>query len=100
MSTTIRDINTLLGLATYQGMSDEEIELIIDYKINNALISAEMNAKINAITAREQQIIADNHANATALLTMVQSMQQQIAPIAGVGVPQTVTPNSTGVSNG
>lgn len=100
MSTTIRDINTLLRLATYQGMSDEEIELIIDYKINNALISAEMNAKINAITAREQQIIADNAANAAALLYMVQSMQQQMAPIAGVGVPQTVTPNSTGVSNG
>ena len=100
MSTTTRDINTLLGLATYQGMTDEEIELIIDYKITSALSSAEMTAKINAITAREQQIVADNAANAAALLTMVQSMQQQLAPIAGVGSPQIVTPSGAEVSNG
>ena len=100
MSTTTRSINELLRLTTYQGMTDEEIELIIDYKINSALNNAEMTAKINAITTREQQIVADNAANAAAILSMVQSMQQQIEPIAGIGVPQTVTLNSTEVSNG
>lgn len=100
MSTTTRDINTLLGLATYQGMTDEEIELIIDYKIARAINSAEMTARLNAMTVRAQQIIADNAANAAAMLTMVQSMQGQIAPIAGVGVPQSVTPSNMGVNNG
>ena len=100
MSTTTRDINVLLGLSTYQGMTDEEIDLIIDYKINNALNSTEMNTKINTITAGEQQMVADNYANAAAILNVVQSMQQLVTPIAGVGVPQNVTPSSTGVSNG
>ena len=100
MSTTTRDINVLLGLSTYQGMTDEEIELVINYKINRAVNSTEMTAKLTALNAREQQIIADNNATANALLAMVQSIQQQIAPIAGAGVPQTVTPSSTGVSNG
>lgn len=100
MSTTTRTINELLALTTYQGMTDDEIELIINYKINRALNSAEMTAKLNAMTVRAQQIIADNAANAAAILTMVQSMQQQIEPIAGIGVPQIVTPSNTEVSNG
>lgn len=100
MSTTIRDIDALLELSTYQGMTDAEIDALIEYKINKAISTAEMTTRLNAIKASEQQIVADNAANAAAVRSMVQSMQQQIAPIAGVGVPQTVTPNSTEVSNG
>lgn len=32
-----RGINVLLNLGTFQGMTDEEIQLVIDYKIKNAL---------------------------------------------------------------
>lgn len=32
-----RDINVLLNLGTFQGMTDEEIQIIIDYKIKYAL---------------------------------------------------------------
>lgn len=32
-----RDINILLNLGTFQGMTDEEIQMVIDYKIKYAL---------------------------------------------------------------
>lgn len=35
--TPMRDINTLLALETYQGMTDEEIESIIYYRVDNAI---------------------------------------------------------------
>ena len=100
MSTTIRSIDELLRLSTYQGMTDDEIDSLIDYKINKAINATEMTAKLNAIRTSEQQIVADNYANASALLTMVQSMQQLVQPISSVGAPQTVTLNSTEVRNG
>lgn len=100
MSTTIRSIDELLALSTYQGMTDEEIDSLIDYKINKAINTVEMTTKLNAIKESEQQIVTDNYANAAALLSMVQSMQQLIQPISGVGAVQTVTPSSAEVSNG
>lgn len=40
-----RDINILLNLGTFQGMTDEEIKLIIDYKIKYALSEQEIKLK-------------------------------------------------------
>ena len=40
-----RDINVLLNLGTFQGMTDEEIQLIIDYKIKYALSEQEIKLK-------------------------------------------------------
>lgn len=37
-----RPISTLLTLETYQGMTDEEINMVIDYKIERAINSQEM----------------------------------------------------------
>lgn len=40
-----RDINVLLNLGTFQGMTDEEIQMIIDYKIKYALSEQEIKLK-------------------------------------------------------
>lgn len=58
----VRDISTLLSLDTYQDMSDEEIDLLIDYKIQLALDSEEQTAKMDAI---QQQVAAQASAYQT-----------------------------------
>ena len=40
-----RDINILLNLGTFQGMTDEEIQIVIDYKIKYALSEQEIKLK-------------------------------------------------------
>lgn len=40
-----RDISILLDLKTFQGMTDEEIQMIIDYKIKYALSEQEIKLK-------------------------------------------------------
>lgn len=40
-----RDINILLNLGTFQDMTDEEIQMIIDYKIKYALSEQEIKLK-------------------------------------------------------
>lgn len=40
-----RDINVLLNLGTFQGMTDEEIQMFIDYKIKYALSEQEIKLK-------------------------------------------------------
>lgn len=40
-----RDINILLNLGTFQGMTDEEIQMIIDYRIKYALSEQEIKLK-------------------------------------------------------
>lgn len=48
-----RDIHHLMGLKTYQGMSDEEIEIIINYRAS--LRAAAMVAEFSDATIIEQQ---------------------------------------------
>lgn len=40
-----RDISILLDLKTFQGMTDEEIQMIIDYKIKYALSDKDIKLK-------------------------------------------------------
>jgi len=52
-----RDINVLLSLNSYQGMTDEEINMILDYKIKQAISSREALAMIAAQTVRMNETI-------------------------------------------
>lgn len=40
-----RDISILLNLGTFQGMTDEEIKMVIDYKIKYALSDKDIKLK-------------------------------------------------------
>ncbi len=42
------DINTLLKAETYQGMTDDEIDAIIDYKVERAKIDATISKDMEA----------------------------------------------------
>lgn len=42
------DINSLLKAETYQGMTDEEIEAIIDYKVERAKVDATISKDMEA----------------------------------------------------
>lgn len=64
-----RDINVLLNLGTFQGMTDEEIQLVIDYKIKYALSEQKIKLeqavyieKMNSDIALSTQAV--NEANA------------------------------------
>lgn len=50
----VRDINVLLSLDTYQGMTDEEIDSVIDYKIEQALNEESFSTSLSEIQATYQ----------------------------------------------
>lgn len=68
-----RDINVLLSLNTYQGMTDEEIDLLIDYKIQQELTSAEHLAFVAAQTMRANETVEIQRQSCKNLESMLQS---------------------------
>lgn len=42
------DLNALLGAETYQGMTDEEIDAIVDYKVERAKTDATISKDMEA----------------------------------------------------
>lgn len=50
----VRDIDVLLALGTYQGMSDAEIDSVLDYKISVALASDEHAATMDALESQQR----------------------------------------------
>lgn len=92
-----RKINKLLSLDTYQGMSDAEIELIIEYKIRRSLSSHTLIAQTIAETERMERCIADNQAAASKALDMIESMVTRELSTIPVVQPNSFTPRSVEV---
>lgn len=71
---TPRSISALLALGTYQGMTDEEIQIVIDYYVS----LAEINTRSDTINAQTTQSIAtavsDAHTLAQTQAAMLQSI--------------------------
>lgn len=80
-----RDINTLLALDTYQGMTDEEIELIINYKVRQEIFSQEMLMKAAAQTEHMNAMAETNRQGCARALDMIESLIDR-------GLPQYPTP--------
>lgn len=92
-----RDINVLLSLKTYQGMTDAEIDMILDYKIKRAVTSQEMLMRAAAETERMNSMIETSRANAQRALDMIEyliSKEYVETPSAQL---QTVSPRVTEV---
>lgn len=89
-----RKIDELLALDTYQGMTDDEIELILNYRIDKAVTSRETLANIAAITAKQEQCIADNLASAQAMQSMVESLVEREFPTVPLIEPKRFQPSS------
>lgn len=52
------DLNKLLKAETYQGMTDEEIDAIIDYKVERAKIHATISKDMEAHEAIMKELMA------------------------------------------
>lgn len=105
---TPRTLNELILLDTYQGMSDDEIEMVMEYRIQNALQGAEIDyvketvTENNAKTLQVQKAMADDSARTNAALReYIESMKsKQAEPIkvyVGADIP---IPNLGGDSVG
>lgn len=95
-----RNINELLQLDTYQEMTDEEIETIIEYRANqkfhsmeNTFAHALIIERANIEAARNEQLVRDSR-------DMLQSMKEglrDLTPIREIEIPERL---STEVNNG
>lgn len=74
-----RTINELLSLGTYQGMTDAEIDLIIDYKVQLETTNAINLADISNRTQALNELVAQELENHNALAAMVQSIRERRA---------------------
>ena len=52
------DIDTLLKAETYQGMADEEIDAIIDYRVERAKVAATISKDMEAHQALMKALMA------------------------------------------
>ena len=101
MSTTTspRSLNTLLGLNTYQGMTDEEIEIILAYKVQQAMIQEQIETK-NAILQQEMaQRVAATQAALQQTNNLLQSILNRGTGLTPIVTPQTVQPTSITISD-
>lgn len=71
---TTRTVAELLELGTYQGMTDEEIESIMEHKEHMSYESGYLAAASQERTDRNAQMIADNLATGESLRSMVESL--------------------------
>lgn len=69
-----RDVDTLLALGTYQGMTDEEIESIIDFKIKCALSDAKFKVFYNTTSSECEARIAAYSEASRKTMELVQSI--------------------------
>ena len=67
MNDNTRTVDELIMLGTYQGMTDEEVELVIAYRIARALESEEAKARAEGavqgaleVAAAQQQAVNDS----------------------------------------
>lgn len=69
-----RDINVLLTLNTYQGMTDEEIDMIINYKISVGVQAEVSQQCINSQIAASNELVSTSLQAKNAALQMLQTI--------------------------
>lgn len=88
-----RDISVLITLDTYQGMTDEEIQSVIDYYVERALVNYKNSGdktEIETTMAIQRELFTDI---ATQSQSMLQSVLNQSIPWATVASDGTVIQN-------
>lgn len=76
----MRDIEELLYMDTYQGMTDEEIESVISWRINQATDEKELELRAEGLQKSSKQMLDETHETAELLKTQFNAM---IAKIIG-----------------
>lgn len=73
-----REINDLISATTYQGMTDEEIDRIVEYKVNHLLSLALVEARSEALALRVMDIKERNKAICEETKRMVDSHIERV----------------------
>ena len=69
-----REIATLLALDTYQDMTDDEIELVIGWKVDDAVQRALASEELADKKAATEEMVSITRQNADTLASMVQAI--------------------------
>lgn len=94
MSTTTnpRSIDALLALGTYQGMTDEEIDIVLNYKVQQAMIQENIGTK-NALEAQKlSALISRWEQDSQTSYDMLESILNRNVAITPIVQAQTVQP--------
>lgn len=67
------DLNALLKAETYQGMTDEEIDAIIDYKVERAKTDATISKDMEAHEAVMKELMASQAESSAKVRDMFQA---------------------------
>ncbi len=89
-----RTLDELLALDTYQGMTDAEIDVILDYKIKQAVTEREVLARIELQIQTAEQVIADNRRSAQEAHDVLQSIVEAEFPTIKLLEPKRFEPRS------
>lgn len=75
-----RDLSDLLELGTYQGMTDEEIDIVLDYLIGVEISKRESLAKFAALNAEMEGKIQAERDSCATMEAMLQSVIKKAIP--------------------
>lgn len=94
MCTTTRSLSTLLNLDTYQGMSDEEIEMVFNFKLQHALTAQEILVNTELRIQRSEAMIQNARDASQRSYNMLKSIVETEFPDIEFEEPQRITPIS------
>lgn len=72
--TSEKTLNELITAKTYQGLTDEEIDIIIDYRIKQAIANAEIDAKISEMKRANDLRTEELRQSSAKAVSMLESM--------------------------
>lgn len=85
IETNPRPLSILLELGTYQGMTDEEIESILQFKIFNEVERRFSEGETTIISNATEEVIANERATTQAITSMLQSILNRGPVLTSVG---------------
>lgn len=80
-----RELNELLNLGTYQGMTDEEIQMVIDFKVNAEVTRRITEGKKAALTLQSETVVAQNQESSQRALDVLESILSKRPVLQSVG---------------
>lgn len=91
-----RELNELLAMNTYQGMSDDEIEMLFDYRLEHAMKGAEIdiiketNKEIKDTTLAIQASMLEE--SRLAMNRILERIANRPEPEIRINIPEEITP--------
>lgn len=81
----VRELNELINLGTYQGMTDEEIERVISFKVEMEVMRRVSNGTNAANIVKMETLIAEADESRQHAMTVLQSIRNRKPVLQTVG---------------